>query len=614
MRRRSEGFGKVVRASYVKWSAIVAAVFLVLVLVPGSIVKASKPDNSSFVGTTYINEHFIMSIGTDGATLYDVETDELLLSNVDWKIEEKRGDVWTPLEWTSGPNLTVGSVGIDNEFHRVSIDGIIDGRLAVSILFDGRPVDVPSMGPKISVVLQTLETSGTFRLLWSFSDFAPKVIQLEDRQGNARRLVKGPIMLPAKAVHNASGDNSFVALSGENIRFGANWQDALDFYRGAAFSRASGKARVDVVFGDIDLDYGEGSVLYVIIEGGGGGPPDVYISNVNVDRNSLSGTETTVTWTTFPSSACDIFRWGTTPSYGNTVNLPCGTHSVTLTGLQTHRTYYFKITSSKSGYDSDTRTGSWYPTDASLSKASESYARTYTAYSFCGPVSTDYTYTAETLGDISFDPAKAGNSNNYEIFDLQLRYESSGQTYCWPWTMGTRYTRVDLWIHDSSGVIDWINARNYVIFEGYVGGSATASIGISVGGSTHGFSTGFSASMSPASGWSWNKDIPTPCVDQGGGTKYCGWFQVNWPMQMTVLGNMIWPLIVTDQKAQPRLWDKVTIEIKFTMTFDGFNGIWWFGNNHQTSRTIILGNGNYNGANILDQYMNIQEGYMTGVE
>ncbi|MFQ5919608.1 MAG: hypothetical protein ACE5I4_06135 [Thermoplasmata archaeon] len=172
-------------------------VLLVLILLPVS--SPAKAGSSSFAGTTYTNEHFTMSIGPDGATLRDVETGELLLNNVDWNVEEKIGDTWTPLEWTSGPSLIVEGVGIDNEFHRVSTNGIKADRLAVSILFDGRPVDVASMGPKISVVLQTLEISGTFRLLWSFSGFGPKVLQLEDRQGSERRLVRGPVYSLATA-------------------------------------------------------------------------------------------------------------------------------------------------------------------------------------------------------------------------------------------------------------------------------------------------------------------------------------------------------------------------------------------------------------------------------
>lgn len=600
-----------------KTTALMAAILFLVVLVPlpGS-AKAAPIASSTFEGTTYVNEHFVMEIGTEGATLTDVYSGSLLLEKVDWEVEEKAGDSWDRLAWTSGPNLTVESVGIDGEIHRVAVSGIMDDRLAVTIHYDGRPVDVPSMGPKISVSLQTLETYGTFRLLWSFSGFGPGKAQIEHRVGNERQLIRGPIALPDTLFHAASGDNSLVALSGREIEFGANWQDAIDHYVGIAFTRPQGQSRADIIFGEINLGYGEGFVLDPLLEGGGGGggTPTVSIYNVNVDRNSLSGTETTITWSTSPSDASDKFEWGPTTSYGNTI-YP-STHSVILTGLQTHETYYYKITSSKSGYYSGTKTGSWYPTDASLSKADESYSRTYTAWSLCGYPSVDYIYRAWTLGDIAYDPAKAGNSNNYEIFDLQLYYKGTGEPYCWPWTMTTRFTRVDLWIEDeTSNVVDWIDARNYVLFEGYGAGSADVSLGVNVGGSIHGFQAGMTASSSPPDTPFIDPEIPNECVDQGGGVLYCGYFTIHWPGDRDVTGYVIWPLVVTDQEAQHRLWDQVRITVKFTMTFDGFGGLFgWYGNNLQTSWTIVLGNGNFNGANILDQYMNVQSGYTTGVE
>ncbi|MFQ5870128.1 MAG: hypothetical protein ACE5JC_09525 [Candidatus Zixiibacteriota bacterium] len=521
------------------------------------------------------------------------------------------------MDWSGTPVLLTEDVG---DRHRVSALGIMENRLAVSIFYEGSSVDVPWMGPKISVELQSIAGEGTFRVAWRLDDIRARWAQLEVRVGADRTRVHGPIDMAQTQRHVFApiSENSMVFLDAarKSIQFGLNWEDALHQYLGTIVSPGT-PSSVEVMFGDFNLDEGDSVLIDPLIEGGGGGggggpPPTVSIYNLNVDRNSISGEETTISWSTSPSSSCDTLEWGPTTAYGNTIDLACDTHSATISGLQTHKTYYFKITASKSGYYNGYKSGSWYPTDASLSKAYEGYTKEFWGTSPCGERKVDYSYSAEMPGDLAYDPEKAQGSNNYEVFDMHFHYESQGQQTCWPWHVTTKHTRIEIWIKDHAGVIDWINAKDHVIMSGYTGSTAEVTWGVVVGGSLKGASAGFTASITPG-GWTWNKDIPTPCQNLGGGEKYCGWFQVNWPGDELVSGDMIWPMIVTDQLAEPRLWDKVTFKIKWTIWFDTY-WFYWYGNDLSVVRYITLGDGNYNGANILDQYTNVQVGFTDGPE
>lgn len=605
------------RPSLSRAVVLVVGTLLLLVLLPvpdhaqGVVVK-----NSTFQGTTYLNEHFVMEIGKDGAALTDISTGELLLRSVGWIVEEEIGGSWIPLDWSEGPVLSTKEFGVDNEFHRVAVDGVMADRLGVSILYDGRPLDRPESGPKQSVVLQSIEYQGTFRLVWSLSGPAPEEFQIEYRQGDARRLVRGPVRIPLQLFHEPLGDNSLVALTSRGeISFGANWEDASDYYQGIRFSTDT-ENRIDVIFGEIELGFGEGFVLDPLLEGGGGGGnPSVSISDLQIDPNSFSGQDTKFTWVTNPATACDVFEWGPTTSYGNTINLPCGTHTVTLTGLNVHQNYYYKITSSKSGWASGVEAGGWYPVDASLSKAYEAYDRD-SSWVLCG-YGVDISYFAETPGDIEFDPARTSNPNNYEVFDMHIHFESVGTPIlpfpCWPYWFGTKRVRFDISVWDSDGIVDWVAAKNHVILSGYSGGSATVSWGITVGAELGEADVGFSAFVNPPSGWVLNKNIDN--LDLGNGWKHLGDFTIDWPLQAYVTMDAILPIFVFDQKAQYRLYDQVRFLVEVKVWYDKTTGLWWHGWEQYTDEwSFTLGTGNWNGNNILDQYTNVQSGYVTGPE
>src|SRR2546429_1408279 len=145
-------------------------------------------------------------------------------------------------------------------------------------------------------------------------------------------------------------------------------------------------------------------------------PGTVVISNVNVNRNSLSGTLANLTWSTNPTSSCDSVTYQVSGQSSRTISLPCKVHSASLTGLAVHVTTTFTITATAKKYNPGTYSSSFYPTDVSTSKAYESFQ--YSLPITGGPCGTIYyqeTVTAQMPGDIEYDPTQAGNRHPYEV-------------------------------------------------------------------------------------------------------------------------------------------------------------------------------------------------------
>lgn len=205
-------------------------------------VSSIEPEQAAFVGTTLTNEHFVMEIEPTKAISYSLDRTETL-STMLWILEEHVGDSWLPLDWTSGPVLSQEDAGEASEFHRVVVQGIVDDAVAVGIFFDGKAVDVPSAGAKISVAIQPFERGGTFRLAWVFDGISAAALQLETRVGDARTVVAGPLRLPREFSFPPMGENSIVALGDDptNVRFGMNWQDANDHYQGTTATFSEGQ-------------------------------------------------------------------------------------------------------------------------------------------------------------------------------------------------------------------------------------------------------------------------------------------------------------------------------------------------------------------------------------
>src|SRR2546426_4465075 len=156
-------------------------------------------------------------------------------------------------------------------------------------------------------------------------------------------------------------------------------------------------------------------------------PGTVVISNVNVNRNSLSGTVANLSWSTNPTSSCDSVTYQVSGQSSHTITLPCKVHSVSLTGLAVHVTTTFTITATAKKYNPGTYSSSFYPTDVSTSKAYESFQ--YSLPITGGPCGTIYyqeTVTAQMPGDIDYDPTQAVIPNHFKPFDHPTGFNCSG--------------------------------------------------------------------------------------------------------------------------------------------------------------------------------------------
>src|SRR2546428_5260800 len=217
-------------------------------------------------------------------------------------------------------------------------------------------------------------------------------------------------------------------------------------------------------------------------------PGTVVISNVNVNRNSLSGTVANLSWSTNPTSSCDSVTYQVSGQSSRTISLPCKVHSASLTGLAVHVTTTFTITATARKYNPGTYSSSFFPTDVSTSKAYEGYNCDFWATGFCG---TQYVYTnraASMPGDVEFNPANAQNGNAYETFDAVVHYYGQGQAWCWPYQLTTKRTTVQFYARDmTSGDNSWIAANTYPV-PSVSGGNYVGSVqwSISLGAQAYG--------------------------------------------------------------------------------------------------------------------------------
>ncbi len=573
---------------------------------------------STFTGTTFTNNHLKVEIGALSSLVYSIDQD-ILVQSMNWGVEMKSNGSWVPMSWTLKPAVSSENVGTN---HRVGIRGIMNDALAVGIYYDEKATNSPTAALKATVVLQSIRGYGTYRVVWQLDGASPQFFRVDSRTGTVATPVDGPVRAQENPMSFSGSENSIVALSSDlqTVRFGLNWQDAIAYYQGSVLSQSGTGSLVRVFFGDFSLAYGQHAIVDPRFDGGGGGtsPPPQVIDNVAASTNSLSGNTATISWQVSPAAfSCSVFEYTTSAtSWSNAIvfNPPCGSQSVSLSGLTPHVRYYFQIGSY--AQDGSTSTGwydgSFYTTDVSASRAYEGYYQDPQFSTLCGGISDQTNYSTESPGDVEYDPSQVSNSNHYQVFDLHFHFDSLGQSYCWPWTLGAKYTQVDLWVYDPSGVITWINSKGNIIYSGYSGGSATVSWTIFFQGGTQNAQAGFSATTTPS-------QVPTVInqmnqnLDQGGGWKYIGYFKFNWPMQIQVAFDVIVPMIVTDQLTQYRLHDIVNFKVQDTVTYDGFNSSWWAGNDQViTYPTYLLGDGDYNGANQLDQYTDVQQGTSNG--
>jgi hypothetical protein len=616
-----------------RYLEVVSLVVLVLAIIVSQSVRPARALTvSTFVGTTYTNEHFQMVIGSQGAVVYDL-SGSLLVQKMYWSIEEENfgslvqlpngtltlvpsSQQWSFMNWTSGPFLSTQQIG---SYNRVAVSGVMNNSLAVNIYYDGLSVGNASMGPKISVGLQSLSGYGVYRVHWDLQGIQPNIFSIENRNGTVRNPIYGPVTLPGTVTHSPAGENSLVALAsdGATILFGMNWQDAIQYYRGLLISKSSFGSVIDAAYGDFSLGLGQSIFLDPYYEGGGPDPLPVTISNVQVSANSVGGTTAAVTWATSPSGACDTFAWGTTTSYGNTVNAGCGTHSVSLSGLSTHTTYYYQISSTASSYATGTYSSSFYPTIASGARADERYSLSSAAAHDCygiGSYSVAYTVESEMPGSIVYNPTTAGSTQSYQVWDLYVGFSATGVDF--PWycgqTLATYSTHIDLWVYDNRDhSYNWIAARGPPFGVTSVSGTGTTQWTFSGQINAGPFSFSASYSNSPSSGTSTSWGFYSAPVTGSDGWDYFGGFNFYWPTVKLVSFGVLVPILVYDFYAQNRFLDQILIRVGYTNTFMVYDSNGWLAG-WQEGYSIYLGDGTWNPTSIIDQYTSVQQGTSGG--
>ncbi len=341
----------------------------------------------------------------------------------------------------------------------------------------------------------------------------------------------------------------------------------------------------------------------------------VAISNVNVASNSLSGHTADVTWSTNPTSACDVFAYQVQgASTWTTLTLPCKVHSASLNGLTTHTTYAYSIASSAKRYNSATYTGSFYPTDVSTSKAYETFQYSLPLSVSNCPVTYKETLVVEMPGDIEFDPAQATNPNHYESFGVHMHYIGLGQPVCQYLSqiVTAQQTFMNVWVLDTtSHTTNWFAGG--IPDPNVAGSGTTGSItwSINFGAQVYGAGFGVTMGFNPPTGVTvYPSLVNAPYPD---GWQMIGRFEIDWQTgYLQTIDDVVWPIHITDSLAQAHLHDQVLVRVFFATTISV-----WDPNVNQWVSTVtqwgvpgvILGQGSdNNGQNNLDQFTDIQAG------
>ena len=604
-----------------------------------------------------------MEIGQQSAVVYDL-SGALLVQNMHWSVEKENFGSWVQLpngtltlaapsqqwsfmNWTSGPFLSTQQVGL---YNRVAITGVMNESLAVTVYYTGLSLGNASMGPKISVVLQSIRGFGGFRVHWQLQGIQPNIFSIENRNGTIRNPIYGPVFLPGTVTHTPMGENSLVALASDQatILFGMNWQDAIKNYRGLLISKSSFGSMIDAAYGDFLLSLGQSITLDPFFEGGGGGGggPLVSISGVGVSgpfggngvaADSLNGDTATITWSTNPSNACDQVQWGPTTSYGNSWSPPCGTHTVTLPpssnypNLVPHTIYYYKIISSASGYTSNTYSSSFYTTDISLSWAVEAYSLQAGEDHNCpgSSISAPYTIRAQAPGDIVTNTAKAPDQTSYQTWDFDVQFSSSPTPFPCSNIGGGGYgvyqSHIDLWIYDYPGQqYGWLNTFAGPGDQGFItapssGTQYNGQFSVSVGAGYGPFQASLTYTFAPASvTFSGNLAYQNTIVN--GGWEYLGYINYYFPTGSSVSYQLISGLVVHDWSAINNLYDQFRLRVGYTTYVSEYNALGWVPCSGGTlyvcgaggGYSIYLGDGEQTGNTVLDQYTSLQNGMSSG--
>jgi hypothetical protein len=243
---------------------------------PSSSNTLSSPPNtlspSTLPRNTLSNGHITLNIQPDTITIYDSQG-QAILGHMGWDVQVRAVDSWQSLPSDGGTSMTIDDF---EGYHRITLQGTAgNGQVSISMQFLGRPQD-PSFTPfRTPVEIHAFGSQHSYRLMWHVETNSAASFQFEQRTGDQRTVIRGPIASGSFADQSPSGENSMVALAqdGKTVLFGFNWDNALQYYQGSSLGVTGGQSSASVAFGTFTLSNGQSFVLPACPcpDGGGGG-------------------------------------------------------------------------------------------------------------------------------------------------------------------------------------------------------------------------------------------------------------------------------------------------------------------------------------------------------
>jgi 5-hydroxyisourate hydrolase-like protein (transthyretin family) len=238
---------------------------------PSTLIQTGTQSSTS-LRNTLSNGHITLSIQPDTITIYDSQG-QTILGQMGWDVQVRTLDSWQSLPSDGGMSMTIDDF---EGYHRIILQGTAgNGQVSISMQFLGRIRD-PSFTPfRTPVEIHAFGSQHSYRLLWHVETDSAASFQFEQRTGDQRTVIRGPIASGSLADQSPSGENSMVALAqdGKTVLFGFNWDNALQYYQGTSLGMTGGQSSASVAFGTFTLSNGQGVILPACPcpDGGGGG-------------------------------------------------------------------------------------------------------------------------------------------------------------------------------------------------------------------------------------------------------------------------------------------------------------------------------------------------------
>ncbi|HZY94031.1 MAG TPA: Ig-like domain repeat protein [Candidatus Bathyarchaeia archaeon] len=239
---------------------------------PSSSLVQTGSQSSASIGNTLSNGHITLKIEPSNITIYDPQG-KTVLGRMRWEIQVMGSNTWQSLPWDRALSMIIDDVA---GYHRITLQGRAgNDQVAVSMHFLERSQDLLYTPFRTPVEIQALGDPHLYRLVWHVETNSVVAFQLEQRQGEQRTVIGGPVAEGFSMNQKPSGENSMVALGpdGSTVLFGLNWDAASRYYQGTSIGSSGQALSVRVTFGTFSLSNGQMFVLPACPcpDGGGGG-------------------------------------------------------------------------------------------------------------------------------------------------------------------------------------------------------------------------------------------------------------------------------------------------------------------------------------------------------